>query len=113
MICVVTAEPTAAPMLTTIACATVRTPAETNPMAMTEVTVEDCTTAVIAAPVSSALRRLPARLAMMVLICEPAMVRIAFDIRVMPCRNNAKPPASPISMGMRNNESSMEHPPRH
>jgi len=99
MICVVTAEPTAAPMMTARACAKVSTPAETKPMAISVVTVEDCTTEVMATPVSNALKRLRASLAMMVFSCEPAIARIAFDIIVMPCRNNASPPASPISMG--------------
>ena len=52
-----------------------------------------------AMPVSKALKRLLASPAMMVLSREPAIARIAFDIVVMPCRNSASPPASPISMG--------------
>ena len=70
-------------------------------MAISEVTVEDCTTDVIAMPVSSALKRLRASLAMIVFSCEPAIARIASDIRVMPCRNSASPPARPISIGVR------------
>jgi hypothetical protein len=76
-----------------------RTPADTKPIAITEVTDEDCTIAVTAAPVSKALRRLPASPAMMVFNREPAIARMAFDIIVMPCRNSASPPASPISIG--------------
>ena len=74
-------------------------------MAITEVTDEDCTIAVIATPVSNALKRLRASLAMMVFSCEPAIARIAFDIIVMPCRNSASPPARPISMGASDRDS--------
>ena len=41
MICAVTVEPTAAPMMTASACPSVRIPAETKPIAITEVTDED------------------------------------------------------------------------
>lgn len=105
MICVVTAEPTPAPMMTARACASVRTPAETKPIAINEVTVEDCTIEVMPMPVSKALKRLLASPAMMVFSREPAIARIAFDIVVMPCRNSASPPARPISMGASDKDS--------
>jgi hypothetical protein len=42
---------------------------------------------------------------MILFMRDPAMLRIAFDIIVMPCRNNASPPASPSSMGTRDRDS--------
>ena len=70
-------------------------------MAISVVTVEDCTTEVMPMPVGKALKRWWASRAMRVLSREPAIARSAADMIDMPCRNSASPPARPISIGVR------------
>ena len=84
MIQAVSVVPMLAPMMTEMACASVRSPAETNETVITVVADDDCTAQVTIVPVSIPLRRLPVMRANMCLKLGPANFCKASLIVFMP-----------------------------
>ena len=80
MIHAVNVVPILAPIMTEIACARLKMPAETKLTVITVVAVEDCTAAVIPAPVNTPIKRLvvivPSTLLSLLpaIFCKPSLI---------------------------------------
>lgn len=95
MICAVTVVPRFAPMMMAAAWVSNSSSAATNPTVSTDVTDDDCKTAVVTAPVSAPVTRFPARVPSRRSMRWPAST---FKLSVrsdIPMRNRASPPRSP------------------
>ena len=96
MIHAVKVVPMFAPMMTEIACARLRIPADTKLTVMTVVAVEDWTAAVIAAPVSTPVKRFVVALPSTLLMVLPAIFCRPSDITFSPYINIATDPINVI-----------------
>ena len=96
MIQAVKVVPMFAPMMTEMACARLRIPADTKLTVMTVVAVEDCTAAVIAAPVRTPVKRFVVAVPSTLLMVLPAIFCRPSDITFSPYINIATDPINVI-----------------
>ena len=94
MIQAVSVVPMLAPMMTEMACASVRSPALTNETVITVVAVEDCTEAVTSIPVSMPVKRLVVIAPKTCRNCGPAIFCRASLIDFIPNMRSASEPSS-------------------
>ena len=95
MSCAVIVVPILAPKITEIACGSVIRFAETNPIVITVVALDDCNTAVTKAPASAPITGFFVKKPRIFFIFSPAAFCKASDMLFIPYKNNASPPINP------------------